>query len=231
MEPHLTPEQRHRVISILATFGRIDTNRQRIDFLDDTTLSYHTPETVTKIPIDGSTDEFAKSLIREVEARGMLTMTRQPALILVLGYLRYLTRGHPEVTAFLDDLVDPYQPLSPLFEDPRQKGDVQIFTNIWYSARRYNFLEARDYDNGTLELQHSTVTYEGERTQRFTIQTLVSVKHICMDGSVNNNWVEVRYRDGAVQRESFFAEASRLGVGELIGGSHNLYLALRRLLP
>jgi hypothetical protein len=230
MELHLTPEQRRKVLSIFTTFGRIDTTRQRIDFLDDTTLSYHAPETVTKIPIDGSGEEFAKLVIREVELRGIITMTRQPALVLVLDYLRYLARGHAGEVAFLEELLEPYQPLSPLFEDPRQKRDVQILTNIWYSARQYGFFEGRDFDNGTLEIQHGAVTYQGERMSRFKIETILSVKHIRMGGSVNNNWVEVHYREGEREREAYFAEASRLGVGELIGGSHNLFLALRRLL-
>lgn len=229
MELHLTLEQRRRVLSILMELGRIGTNRQRIDFLDDTTLSYHAPETVTKIPIDGSSEEFAKAVIRETELRGIVTMTRQPALVLVLDNLRHLARGHPEVIVFLDDLLAPYQPISPLFEDPRQKGDVQILTNIWYSARQYGFFEGRDFDNGTLEIQHRMVSYEGERTPRFTIQGITSVKHIRMGGRVNNNWVEVRYREGEREREPYLAEASRLGVGELIGGSHHLFLALRRL--
>jgi len=229
MELQLNPAQRRHLISLLTTFGGIDTNRQRINFLDDTTLSYHAPETAARIPIDGSTEDFAKAVIREVQLRGTITMTRQPALVLVLVYLRDQASGHVEVMAFLDDLLAPYQPLAPLFEDPHQKGDVQILTNIWYSPKQYGFFGGRDYDSGTLEIQHGVVSYKGERTPRFTIQTITGVKHIRMGGSVNNNWVEIQYRVGSTPQEAYFAEASQFGVGALIGGSHQLFLALRRL--
>lgn len=228
MEPstlHLTPEQRQQVISALIQSGNITTKRQRIDFLEATTLAYHAPDTAARIPIDGSAEEFARSLVREVEAKGIITMTRQPALILVLGYLWHTVRSPAEVVAFLEELLAPYQPLSPLFESRR--GDIEILSNIWYSPRKFSFFEVRKYDIGTLEVQNGKIYYEGEHTPRLRVDEVKSVKHIRMDGSVNNNWVEVHYQHEGQEKVAYFAEASRLGVGELIGGSHRLFLTLR----
>ncbi len=229
MELHLDPAQRCELSRILTGYGGIETPIQRIHFLDASTLAYHAPETATRISVDGSTADFVETLLTETERRGLLTMTRQPALVLVLGYLRTQLRVPSAEETWLDQLLAPYSPVAPLFQDPQLGTDVQIMTNICYSPVRYGLFDRHDFDVGTLEIQHGVIQFAGNHTARFTLHPITRVRHIRMGRSVQNNWVEVQYGNGDTLNHAYFAESSPSGVGEWIGGSHTLFLALRRL--
>jgi hypothetical protein len=110
-------------------------------------------------------------------------------------------------------------------ESPAEK---RVFTNVWYTPRKYRFWEYRNPDIGTLIVEPDVVTYTGEK-HKIVITNLMNVTHTRQGGSINNNWVRVDYGDGNASSTAFFAQASRLGVGELIGGSDEIFIALRRL--
>lgn len=101
-----------------------------------------------------------------------------------------------------------------------------VITNVWYSPKVYGFWAVRTYDIGTLEIRAHLVTFRGRKHQ-FQITKIQSVTHEHMPGDLNNNWVKVAYlNEKGVLTVAFFADATKLGVGNLVGGSEEIFQAL-----
>ncbi|HFC13038.1 MAG TPA: XRE family transcriptional regulator [Anaerolineae bacterium] len=101
-----------------------------------------------------------------------------------------------------------------------------IFTNIWYTDHRYSLKTLwRDYELGTLFIEANQLRYVGEKT-KLEITQCTQLEHTRQYGDLNANWVKLIYQKDEQTHEAWFAQASRLGIGNLIGGSHDLFESL-----
>lgn len=108
----LSNEQRKRLIDIIAQYGDIGSPRKRQNFLENTGLSDAAPERISTIGRDGTTRDFAQELVRICQSWGTLKQTQQPALMLVIQYLRdEVVSGHEEEAHFLDALLSASNPV------------------------------------------------------------------------------------------------------------------------
>lgn len=141
----------------------------------------------------------------------------------------------------LEEMAEIFPEVTP--PPPPHLPPLHLFMNIWYSSHRMHFLEVYNPIVGVLKVFPDHLVYESE--QKFEHGMLVTepqgkiplyrlvilraesrqVLHSQHQGNVNNNWVRIEYGDQ--QLEAWFAEASKwMGIGNLIGGSHQLYDAL-----
>jgi transcriptional regulator with XRE-family HTH domain len=112
------------------------------------------------------------------------------------------------------------------------------FNNIWYTEREHGVAEIRNPWVGTLELDQVQLTYRGDRFKFLwhgreespvtfiPYDSIRSVRHMAMPGGLNHNWIAVRYDTNKVV---YFADARLLGIGELIGGSHQLFQMIYKI--
>jgi len=110
---------------------------------------------------------------------------------------------------------------------PSVPATAQILTNVWYLEKEYRWWQYRNPDVGTLELKSEQVHFHG-RKYAVQMAKIQSITHGHQPGDLNNNWVKVSYLDekgGA--RLAFFADAKKLGIGNLVGGSDAIFQALR----
>ncbi len=101
----LTPFERSYLIQIMNTRGGWDTETARHNFFSDAysdTLAY----LQFQVAISGSTDEFSKSLVRELEKQGALPNRRRHALNPLLRHLRVLASGWQQEVTFIEELLD-----------------------------------------------------------------------------------------------------------------------------
>ncbi len=111
---------------------------------------------------------------------------------------------------------------------PSSSSLQTIFTNIWYTDRRYTFKTwVRDYTLGTLYIQENVLHYVGERAT-VSIDNAESVIHTRQYSDINANWVKIVYVEDNVHKEAWFADGKKLGWGNLVGGSHELFVAIKR---
>ena len=111
-EVALDAAARRRLKSLIVRFGAVDGKLDRLNLLDNAGLLADDVGVVGKLSLEVGADAFAGQLIRELEQRGDLESTRQPALVGLLRELRETVRGHHEEAAFLDGLLAPYRPAS-----------------------------------------------------------------------------------------------------------------------
>lgn len=101
------------------------------------------------------------------------------------------------------------------------------FREVGYSARAFGLFHFRDFDVGTLTVHAWHAEFTGERgTVR--IDNVREVSHGRQSGDMFANWVKVRYgSDGG----SIAYLARQTMLSNLLGGSEDLYAALRDLVP
>ncbi len=105
-------DQRKRLIDIIAQYGDVGTPPKRQIFLENTGLSDAAPERISNINIDGNARDFAQELVRKCQEWGTLTQTQQPALLLVIQYLRdEVVSGQESEARFLDGLMGAAAPV------------------------------------------------------------------------------------------------------------------------
>lgn len=103
----------------------------------------------------------------------------------------------------------------------------KLFTNVWYLEKEYRWWQYRNPDVGTLELKSEQVHFYG-RKYAVQMAKIQSITHGHQPGDLNNNWVKVSYLDEKGRaRLAFFADAKKLGIGNLVGGSDAIFQALR----
>lgn len=103
----------------------------------------------------------------------------------------------------------------------------KLITNVWYLEKQYRFWQWRNPDVGTLELKSEQVYFRGRKHAVHMVK-IQEVTHGHQPGDLNNNWVKVSYLDEkGVARLAFFADAKKLGIGNLVGGSDAIFQALR----
>lgn len=100
----LTSFERSYLISLMNTHGGWDTENARRNFFPDTYAST-LPTLQHQVAISGSTDEFSKSLLRELEKQGALPNSRH-ALHPLLRYVRGRVIGWDHELAFMEELLD-----------------------------------------------------------------------------------------------------------------------------
>jgi hypothetical protein len=105
IEFNLTRSQRLQLVQILNSRGGVDSETARRNFLFNS-YSDTLPHLPSQIPISGATDEFSKSLIRELLTQGRLPNSRRHALVPLLHYLRPLVSGWEFEVAFIEELLD-----------------------------------------------------------------------------------------------------------------------------
>lgn len=105
--------------------------------------------------------------------------------------------------------------------------DREVLINIWYTPKPYAFWQVMNPAVGTLVVRDDHLEYSANG-QRTVIRDVTRVEHTKMRGDINNNWVRVTYRDGGAERDAWLAEARKLGIGTLLGGSERLLDAVRR---
>ena len=86
----------------------------------------------------------------------------------------------------------------------------------------------RKLDIGTLTIWDDYATYEGTKIE-FTVTNTQTVQHVHLSGDINNNWVKVTYKESDEEKIAYFADAKRMGLGNLIGGSEELFYGLYTL--
>jgi formylglycine-generating enzyme required for sulfatase activity len=101
----LTPFERSYLIQIMNTRGGWDTDTARRNFFSDT-YSDSLANLQFQVAISGSTDEFSKSLVRELEKQGALPNRRRHALNPLLRHLRVLASGWQQEVTFIEELLD-----------------------------------------------------------------------------------------------------------------------------
>lgn len=107
---------------------------------------------------------------------------------------------------------------------------IKIFTNIWFEDHKYSIWSVRNPEIGTLSVFSGRIEFSTSETE-MQITGIIRVRHTKMGGDVNNNWVEVLYQNGESVRLVYFSDASTLGVGNLIGGSEELFDFLSKYFP
>lgn len=123
----LNAAQRKELVRILATYADVDTAIRRQIFLDKTGLNDALPHLMPRIPREGDMESFGYELINLLQKQGTLPNTQQPALVLVLRYLRdEVVSGQATEAAFLDRLLAPTPP----------KGDPTRPVKLFVSYRR-----------------------------------------------------------------------------------------------
>jgi hypothetical protein len=106
--------------------------------------------------------------------------------------------------------------------------EIKTFTNIWYAKKKYSFWSVfRNTEVGTLIVYDDYLEFKGSKSN-VRIEEISGVKHMKMGGDINNNWVEITYRKENLTSSVYFADASNLGIGNLIGGSGRLFDVLYR---
>lgn len=104
-----------------------------------------------------------------------------------------------------------------------------IFTNIWYDTKKYSLHTLyRNYDIGTLFIYTEKVIYKGAR-EDVEFKYIQAVNHIRQKGSISPNWVELIFGIEKPLTTAYLAEGRKLGIGELVGGSEELFSVLYRL--
>ncbi|MEZ4883546.1 MAG: toll/interleukin-1 receptor domain-containing protein [Chitinophagales bacterium] len=123
---------------------------------------------------------------------------------------------------------------------PNTEATKHLFNKIWYAPKEYGFFAYRNSFVGELRLSERGIAYGGDKkewfqkkTQNIYIQadTIEEIEHTNMSGDVAKNWVKVTYNRGQTawfQDKSDYL-ASAHGIGNLFGGSQNLYGVLRLL--
>ena len=104
----------------------------------------------------------------------------------------------------------------------------RVFDNVWYSPEQYGIFSGRAPDTGTLTVHADRIEYRGELEQ-VSISAIQDVEHVRMGGDIRKNWVRVRYQRRRELLEAFFADASRAWLGNLRGGSKEIYEAIEAL--
>lgn len=109
-------------------------------------------------------------------------------------------------------------------EPPKPKS----FVNVWYTPRKYKWYEIMNPDIGTLLIDSESAEYKGQKEQ-LVLTDVISVLHTKHKGDINNNWVKVEYGDRENPKVAYFADAKRLGIGFLVGGSQDIFEAFHEL--
>jgi hypothetical protein len=110
---------------------------------------------------------------------------------------------------------------------PAPAPETRHFTNVGYSDRSFGMFHFRDYDVGTLTIRGRRAEFRGERgTVR--IEHVSEVTHGRQGGDVLANWVKVRYGAGDAASVAYFSRQTMLG--NLLGGSDDLFAALHALI-
>lgn len=111
---------------------------------------------------------------------------------------------------------------------PPEPPEPKSFVNVWYTPRQYKWYQIRNPDIGTLLVDSESAKYKGEKEQ-LILTDIISVLHTKHWGDVNNNWVKVEYGDRENPKVAYFADAKRLGIGFLVGGSQDIFEAFHEL--
>jgi hypothetical protein len=109
-----------------------------------------------------------------------------------------------------------------VFNEPEKGDELQTFTNIWYAPEKYSFFSVRNPQIGTIYVFEKHLEFK-HFDGTLTIEDIIGVKHTKMSGDINNNWVEIIYRKNNKIKSAYFAEASKLGIGNLLGGSDRIF--------
>jgi len=104
---------------------------------------------------------------------------------------------------------------------------LKTFTNIWYADRKYSIWSVRNTVPGTLTVFSDHLEFNSSELD-LLITAISCIRHTKMGGDLNNNWVEVVYQNGEAAKFGYFAEASKLGIGNLLGGSEELFDILHK---
>jgi len=123
----LNAQQLNELVRILATYADVDTSLRRQIFLDKTGLNDALPRLMPRLPREGDAETFGYTLVDLLQRHGTLQNIQQPALALVLRYLRdEVVAGQEAEAAFLERLLAPTQP----------KGDPTLPLKLFVSYRR-----------------------------------------------------------------------------------------------
>jgi len=114
--------------------------------------------------------------------------------------------------------------VAPTAATNRPPAEVQTFSPVWFSPRKYSFSEIRDTGTGTLVVDCERVEFSWSKGN-VIITGIPRVTHTRMAGDLADAWVEVVYAGGQI---AYFADASRAGLVTLLGGSHEIFAALAR---
>ncbi|MBB4635977.1 CHAT domain-containing protein [Longimicrobium terrae] len=126
----------------------------------------------------------------------------------------------PELLA--RDGVDPAR----LFLVSPDAAEPRHFTEVRYGRRVFDPFTFNPSDVGTLAIDGAQAQFHGENGS-VRIHHVREVKHAQETGGPFNNWVKIRYGAG----DGEVAYLSRAGVmNELLGGSDDLYAALRGMM-
>lgn len=97
----LTREQHRRLVHLIAQRAGILTPLQRQNLLEMAGLN----EFITRLNFATDAQTFAQQLVRELQNRGTLAQTGQPALVSLLEELSHIVRGQEEEAAFVAELL------------------------------------------------------------------------------------------------------------------------------
>jgi len=115
-----------------------------------------------------------------------------------------------------------------------------LFNEVWYAPKEYGFFSYRNAFVGGLRLSDRGIAYHGDKKELFQSKsqnifiqrgTIEGIEHTKMKGDIAKNWVKVTYNRGQTawfQDKSAYL-ASAHGIGNLFGGSENLYNVFRLL--
>ncbi|MEM1322910.1 MAG: 5'-methylthioadenosine/S-adenosylhomocysteine nucleosidase [Bacteroidota bacterium] len=108
------------------------------------------------------------------------------------------------------------------------KQEVPIIHNVWFSPRKYGIFSWRKPSVGTLAISDKVLYFRGLE-EEFSTDKISQLRHIRMPGDFSRNWIAMTYEKAVgVPRTVYFAEDARsLGLGCILGGSLNLFDALR----
>ena len=127
----------------------------------------------------------------------------------------------PELLA--RDGVDPAR----LVLVPAPVLETRHFTNVGYTARSFGMFHFRDHDMGTLTIRGRQAEFRGEK-KTVRIEHVSEVTHGRQSGDVFANWVKVRYGVGYTVSFAYFSCQTMLG--NLLGGSDDLFAALHAMI-
>ena len=120
-------------------------------------------------------------------------------------------------------------------EKERIEREKNTFTNVWYTPKKYGFLNVwREGNEGSLfiDFTNKQLTFESEKTNLIIkSKDMLKVIHTKMIGDYANNWVKVTYENENIKKEAWFQDRPQKsnsikrtrGIDNLLRGSENLY--------
>lgn len=98
--------ERVRLTNIMSTYLRIANPLERRSFYDESGLSSQVPKLLTELREEIAVHDFCYALVSALERRGILPETSNPALYILLDYIKKEIQGHPEDAAFIETLLN-----------------------------------------------------------------------------------------------------------------------------